>query len=66
MSSTAETLLKEMCIPDHIITQVLKITQKEEEAVNLALELMENPVPSKTLDIKIEAPPVFIVINQKT
>ena len=55
-----------MCIPDHIITQVLKITQKEEEAVNLALELMENPVPSKTLDIKIEAPPVFIVINQKT
>lgn len=50
MESNAGKLMREMCIPEAIITQVLKITQKEEEAVNLALELMENPSfkPQKT------------------
>ena len=46
MSEKVEALLKEIGIPQMIINQVVKITQKEEEAVNLALELMDNPEPT--------------------
>ena len=36
-------LLREMCFRQEIIDKVLKIAKTEEEAVNLALELQENP-----------------------
>jgi hypothetical protein len=54
MESKAENLLREMCIPESIITQVLKITKKEEEAVNLALEFMENPQPSPSIQTSVK------------
>jgi hypothetical protein len=67
MESNAATLMREMCIPEAIITQVLKITQKEEEAINLALELMENPSPvpenpkESPKEKPKQAPPVNLV-----
>lgn len=57
MKSNAEALLKDMCIPEYIITQVLQITQKEEEAVNLALEFMENPQPALASPVQPKSTP---------
>lgn len=57
MESAAESLMKEMGIPAPIIAQVLKITTKEEEAINLALEFMENPQPAPELPHSSSNPP---------
>lgn len=43
MSEKTKGILNEMGIPETITEIVLKITQKEEEAVNLALQYLENP-----------------------
>ena len=42
MSEKTKDLLRELGIPEAVINQTLQITQKEEEAVNLAFELMDN------------------------
>ena len=43
MKSEMSDLLREMCFREEIISHVLKIAENEEDAVNMALEIQENP-----------------------